>query len=164
MPLPAPDIYSEIYRRHGHRCPMSTLGGRLGHAARLHLPADGANQATYHIATCAVDGIAVTTGCSRESGTLHVVDCGRHALWLRNNAGSGIFAELKPQALQLSAGYRTLSQAIEQERNTLSPLALATRLAEQEDFLDRLLQQLWALPDETLIAFSRELPSDLCRR
>lgn len=161
MPLPSPDIFAAIYRRHGHRCPMSTLGGRLGHAALRRLPPGEELRATYHIATCAADGIAVTTGCCRETGTLLVVDCGRHALWLENAGGPGIFAELKPQTLQLSGGYRALGQAIERDRDSLSAADLALRLAEQEAFLDGLLQQLWTLPDEMLIDFVEKRPAEL---
>lgn len=159
--LPPFELFAEIYRRHGHRCPMSTLGGRLGHAARGRLDDDRSLTAAYHIPTCAADGIAVTTGCSRADGSLRVVDCGRHALWLQTADGRGIFAELKPETLQRSAGYRALGQALEQDRERLSPQEVADRLAEQEAFLDQLLDELRTLPDEELIDFSTGYPTDL---
>ena len=50
----SPEIFARIYARHGHRCPMSTLGGRLGLAAMQWL-GDGAGelQAIYSNRTCA---------------------------------------------------------------------------------------------------------------
>ena len=61
-----PDIFQRIYARHGHRCPMSTLGGRMGLAAMTTLgpqPVESL-EARYAHDTCAVDGIDVITSYS----------------------------------------------------------------------------------------------------
>lgn len=152
-------VFAEIYRRHGHRCPMSTLGGRIGHAARARLTAAPA-RGLYYIATCAADGIEATTGLSRESGSFRVNDSNRHALWLVGADGSAIFAELHPETLQRSAGYRALRQRLETERDTLSEAEIAIREQEILSFLDRLLEELRTLPEDELIRFSSQLPPE----
>ena len=88
---------------------MSTLGGRLGAAALRALgePA-GELTACYHIDTCAVDGIAVATGCLPETGRLTLHPDGRHRLELRTAAGRGVGAELTEAALERAAACRRL--------------------------------------------------------
>lgn len=107
-----PDLFLRIRARHGHYCPMSTLGGRLGAAALLAL-GDGAGELTacYHIDTCAADGIAVATGCLPEDGRVTVENSGLHRLELRNSAGCGVRAELTATALERAAACRKLLDA-----------------------------------------------------
>lgn len=96
------DIFLRIRARHGHYCPMSTLGGRLGLAA-LNALGEGAGALTaiYLIETCAADGIAEATGC------VPVVRAeGLHRLELRYVDGRGIVAELTAQALEEAAACR----------------------------------------------------------
>lgn len=101
------DLFLRIRARHGHYCPMSTLGGRLGLAALSALEdGAGALEATYHIDTCAADGIAVATGCLPEAGRLSVRSDGLHRLELRDASGRGILAELTPTALEQAANCR----------------------------------------------------------
>ncbi|OGR32127.1 MAG: hypothetical protein A2091_12625 [Desulfuromonadales bacterium GWD2_61_12] len=133
---------------------MSTLGGRLGHAARRRLAeVDGANlRASYGIATCAVDGIVVTTGCREGAGTLTVEDGGRHQLVLYDLvSGSAVSVEIRPEALALAGEYRRLDAALEQERGSLAAVELARRLEEKERVLDVLLPKLRTLPEEELL-------------
>ena len=88
---------------------MSTLGGRLGAAALRALGEPvGELTACYHIDTCAVDGIAVATGCLPEAGRLTVHPDGRHRLELRTAAGRGVGAELTEAALERAAACRRL--------------------------------------------------------
>lgn len=105
----SPDLFLRIRVRHGHYCPMSTLGGRLGAAALSALGAvDGELTACYHIDTCAVDGIAVATGCFPEEDRLIVTGVGLHRLDLRDAAGHGMRAELTATALARAATCRKL--------------------------------------------------------
>ncbi|MDZ4185995.1 MAG: formylmethanofuran dehydrogenase subunit E family protein [Desulfuromonadales bacterium] len=161
MGLPPHQLFAEIYEIHGHRCPMSTLGGRLGFAARQLFFGRPPLLATYFIATCAADGISVMTGCSQAAGTLRIVARERHALWLQNNDGCGLFAELSPQALQLAGTYRTLDLAFLKEEARLATTERQQRLTSKELFLEELLQKLWILPDEELMSFATALPADL---
>ena len=161
MPLPPLTLFDEIRRIHGHYCPMSTLGGRLGFAAKARQTSDAPLRAAYFIATCAVDGIRTATGCELSDGALQVSDRGRHALWLTTADGRGVFAELRESTLSLAGGYRTLDLALERDRPTLAAAELAQRSAEKDAFLDQLLQQLRQLPDDELMRFDDCLPAAL---
>jgi formylmethanofuran dehydrogenase subunit E len=161
MGLPPRQLFAEIYEIHGHRCPMSTLGGRLGFAARQRLAGREPLTATYYIATCAADGISVMTGCSKATGTLRIVPQERHALWLQDADGRGIFAELSRQALHLAGEYRTRDQAFLKEETRLSTAERQERQRAKELLLEELLQKFWMLPDEELLNFAPELPADL---
>jgi len=133
---------------------MSTLGGRLGHAARRRLPAAaGSNlRAIYGIATCAVDGIAVTTGCSERAGTLQIEDRGRHLLLLRDvGGGLAVTAEIRPATLDMAAVYRRFDEALERERTSLGAAELAQRLQEKANILDELLPKLRTWPEDELL-------------
>lgn len=137
MPLP-PSVFDEIYRRHGHRCPMSTLGGRLGHAARRRLGGLDAPElrAVYHARTCAADGVALTTGCAMEEGSLTVEDHGRHVLHLvRAHDGEGVEVTLREAALDLAGEYQKLR---------------AEPATEAE--LEALLERLRSAPEKELLA------------
>lgn len=152
--VPTLATFEAIWRRHGHRCPMSTLGGRLGHAARRRLPAAaGADlRAVYGIATCAVDGITVTTGCSEGAGTLQIEDRGRHLLLLRDvGSGEVVTAEIRPETLDMAAVYRRCDEALERERSSLKAAQLARRLREKAQILDELLPKLRTWPEDELL-------------
>ncbi len=100
----ATDLFELIRARHGHYCPMSTLGGRLGLAAMQALGSVAAELvAAYHIDTCAADGIALATGCLPEEGRLSICNDGRHRLELRFAEGQGVCAELTAAALEQAA-------------------------------------------------------------
>lgn len=153
--LPPFELFAEIYRRHGHRCPMSTLGGRLGFAARRRLPAAlaaGELHAVYHIDTCAVEGIRCATGCGESEETLEVRPEGAHRLTLvERGTGRGVEAVLRSETLALAGTYRQMDEALERERASLEPEELARRQQKQEAFLDGLLERLRTLPDEELL-------------
>jgi formylmethanofuran dehydrogenase subunit E len=133
---------------------MSTLGGRLGHAARRRLPetAGASLRAIYGVATCAVDGIAVTTGCSEGAGTLQIEDRGRHLLLLRDvGGGLAVTAEIRPETLDMAAVYRRFDEALERERSSLGVAELAQRLQEKASILDALLPKLRTWPEDELL-------------
>lgn len=161
MGLPTRQLFAEIYEIHGHRCPMSTLGGRLGFAARERLAGRAPLTATYYIATCAADGISVMTGCQRSDDSLRIVPQERHALWLQDADGHGLFAELSHSALQLAGGYRLLDQEFMRDEARLGAAERQERQRAKELFLDDLLQKLWTLPDDELLDFATTLPADL---
>jgi formylmethanofuran dehydrogenase subunit E len=120
------DLFLCIRARHGHYCPMSTLGGRLGLAALSILGDRGEElMATYHIDTCAADGIAVATGCLQEDGRLVVRNDGRHRLELRGSDGRGAVAELTAAALAQAAACRRRLDAGEDADVVLTGLRAA---------------------------------------
>ena len=161
MSLPSDALFVEIYRIHGHRCPMSTLGGRLGFAARQRLAGQEPWTATYYIATCAADGISVMTGCEKSDHSLRIVALERHALWLQGHDGHGVFAELSDKALQLAGDYRILDQSLQKEEARLPPDELRQRQEAKMQAFEELLHKLRTLADDELMTFATELPADL---
>lgn len=123
MTLSPADLFLRIRARHGHYCPMSTLGGRLGQAALEALGgAAGGLTAVYRIDTCAADGIALATGCLPEEGRLTVRKDGRHCLELCCAEGRGVRAELTAAALQQAAACRRRLDAGEDAELVLAGL------------------------------------------
>lgn len=107
-----PELFQRIHQRHGHYCPMSTLGARLGEAALQALGGSPRDlRACYQIETCAVDGIALATGCLPEAGRLSVRAEGRHRLQLQDGDGRHVAVELTPTALERAAACRRLLDA-----------------------------------------------------
>jgi len=153
-----PEIFQRIYTRHGHRCPMSTLGGRLGLAAlaALEVAAGSGLQAVYEIDTCALDGITETTGCQLADGSLRVEPQGAHALRLTAGTGQSVRVVLRPQALSIAGQYRRLDDLYEQQRAAGVPaVELQELLAKKARTLQEVLEQLWVLPESELIEVER---------
>jgi formylmethanofuran dehydrogenase subunit E len=140
---------------------MSTLGGRLGFAARQRLAGREPLAATYYIDTCAADGISIMTGCKKSDGSLRIVAQEEHALWLRDADGRGLFAELSSSALQLAGEYRARDQELLKDEKCLSAEERQQRQRAKELLLEELLQKFWALPDEELMTFAAGLPANL---
>ena len=146
-----PEIFDRIYIRHGHRCPMSTLGGRLGLSALKWLGVfDGELQAIYSNRTCATDGIAETTGCTEEKGFLIVKNDGRHALTL-SSAQASVEVELTAEALQMAGRYRSLCNRLEHGWDELEADEQVKRRVEMDAMLDELLPQFWQAEDQKLV-------------
>ena len=146
-----PEIFARIYERHGHRCPMSTLGGRLALAAIKWLGDNtGELQAIYSNRTCATDGIAETTGCTEEKGSLIVKNDDRHALTL-SSAQASVEVELTAEALEMSGRYRSLCNRLEKGWDELEADEQVKRRAEMNAMLDELLPQFWQAEDQKLL-------------
>ncbi len=146
-----PEIFTSIYARHGHRCPMSTLGGRLGLAAMgVAEECRSDMKLVYSNRTCALDGIIETTGCTEEAGSLIVKVDGRHALQVSNKRVS-MEIELSAEALQIAGRYRSLCNRLEQDWDELDPDEQSRRRTKMEAMLDELLPQLWQADDSTLL-------------
>lgn len=151
--IKAPEIFARIYEKHGHRCPMSTLGGRLGLAALAQShPGNEIVRAVYHVRTCAVDGIVLTTGCEEESGSLTVTTEGRHVLEIFDPAGNAVELSLNENAMRIAGDYRRLSLELERNWNELDDLEQAERERNREVALDSVLPLLWNATDKDLIA------------
>jgi formylmethanofuran dehydrogenase subunit E len=146
--MPAPRaLFDQIYVRHGHRCPMSTLGGRLGYAAAERVGA-AERLAIYYADTCALDGIRVATGID----TPRVIEQGRHVLVLVDPVdGRGVQVSLRPAALDIAWEYRRVGEALDRDRAALDAATLSVRRQELERVLDEVLRRLWTLPDEELL-------------
>lgn len=158
QPLPPARLFDAIRARHGHYCPMSTLGGRMGFAGRRRL-GDGPLRGEYLLRTCALDGIAVATGCEEQDGTLLVRDAGRHVLLLHNAAGAALHVALRQATLDLAWQYRHLDEALERDRSVLAPAELEQRIRDKDAFLHGLLERLRTLPEDDLLEI-RPLAAD----
>lgn len=162
MPVP-PSVFEEIYRHHGHRCPMSTIGGRLGYAARRYFAGRKPEglRGIYHARTCAVDGIEQTTGCTLTQGNLLVKDAGRHLLTLFcRESGEGVEVELRASALDLAGSYRQIGLELERSRPRMNAAEIRMREEERERSLDVLLHKLRTSPDEELLTLKPLSPGE----
>lgn len=152
MLIDPPENFARIYERHGHRCPMSTLGGRLGLAAMKALGVSIGDElrAAYGSKTCALDGIAETTGCDESSGTLKILSEGRHSLILKTVQAS-VEVELTEKALDMAGRYRSLCNRLEKNWDALDAEEQGRRRAEMDAMLDELLPQFWQMEDDLLV-------------
>jgi hypothetical protein len=107
-----PALFQQLADRHGHYCPMSTLGVRLAEAAceRILLIALNDWKFSYLARTCATDGIRIIFEQYQPDFELLVEAQGQHRLHCREPNGVQIAFALTEQALQLAAGYRELPE------------------------------------------------------
>lgn len=149
---PDREFFIALERMHGHRCPMSILGARLGFAARAALgETRGAGHrlsGRYHHRTCALDGIQLATQCTMGNGNLEVVPEGEHRLVL---AAAGnpkqVEARLTDSALAHGRKYGRLREQLEELEQTLSA-AVGVGVREQ---MAALLEVLESAPQEELV-------------
>ena len=144
-------LFAALERLHGHRCPMSILGMRMGWAARAALGVDADAwkrlRGRYHHRTCAVDGIQLATQCTAGNGNLEVLAEGDHRLVL-TALDDGRRAEARPtvQALQRGRRYGELrARADELPPGSDAELALREQM-------DQLLDHLETAPQQELVA------------
>lgn len=151
--IKAPEIFQRIYEQHGHRCPMSTLGGRMGLAAlkRLDVKAGSGLSALFEHGTCAVDGIEIATGCSRLDGSLLVEESGSHAVVVSTAEGCSVRVSLKGTALATAWEYRTADEAFTAGRGELGADELRALQEKKESVLQAVLEKFWTLPDDELL-------------
>lgn len=126
--LPDAELFQKLASRHGHFCPMSTLGLRVGWAAR-RLVQGTLRDAVYCIKTCALDGIQLAL----DMKDLHIRESEQHLLILHDDGG-WLQLALRAKALQLAASYRQLADPVMQ---------------------DALLQQLRTLDEDQLLKVTR---------
>lgn len=139
-------LYDDLARLHGHRCPMSILGARLGAAALDAVAEGGRLQARFHHQTCALDGIQVTTHCTAGNGNLQARPQGQHRLLLwREGATAGVEASLTPGALERGKAYARL-----REEAASLPAGSEERKA-LEVRMENLLHALEAAPEAELV-------------
>ena len=144
-------LFAALERLHGHRCPMSILGARMGWAARAALGVDADAwkrlRGRYHHRTCAVDGIQLATQCTAGNGNLEVLAEGDHRLVLIA-LEDGRRAEARPTAHALQSGRRCgelRARADEMPAGSDTEQALRAQVA-------TLLDHLETAPQEELVA------------
>ena len=124
------ELYQRLAERHGHYCPMSTLGVRLGEAALQHLKLLPRSdlQLCYLMQTCAADGIRIFLESENFTRELSVEPLEQHRLRCRFAADRELSLQLSAEALQLAAGYRNLDETEKPKRLELLRTIAADRL------------------------------------
>ncbi len=106
------ELYLQLAQQHGHYCPMSTLGLRLGLEAVRFVDNQGWSLC-YLARTCAVDGLSLALG---QTNALEVVSRGQHSLICRSATGRELSFSLTAEALRLAKQYQYLNDDEKQQR------------------------------------------------
>ena len=101
-------LYQQLAKQHGHYCPMSTLGLRLGLLA-VQIANGPDWQFCYYARTCAVDGIALALAQNGQPHPPEVVSDGQHSLRCCNAAGRELSLTLTVEAMRLAKQYHDLN-------------------------------------------------------
>ena len=148
--------FDGLYRFHGHRCPMSTMGARLAVAAMEALGVGKADQfliqADYGIKNCALDGIQFVTGCTLGNGNISCSDSGRPLLTLGMRDGSRkAVVNVSAGALAKLSAHKDMKAGLLRERE-ISGLARAKEIDViiERDFL-ALVGWVQGVPDGELL-------------
>jgi len=153
--------FERLYEFHGHRCPMSTMGARLGIAAMSALGATKADQfrvrGVYRSRNCALDGIQFVTGCTLGNGNLDVEDAGMAAFSLVwREGGGGATATVSGEALARFSEHKRKKAEYERDKAQAGP----DREKEMEDGLkrefDALVEWVQETPDDKLLVITLE--------
>jgi len=108
-------FFDALKMLHGHRCPMSILGARLGLAARAHVGRHGESgdvTALYHHQTCAIDGIQLALGTTGGNKNIEARPEGEHRLTATNKTKRMyITVRLSEEALRRGKEYAELRSA-----------------------------------------------------
>ncbi|MBE0616989.1 MAG: formylmethanofuran dehydrogenase subunit E family protein [Proteobacteria bacterium] len=150
-----PEFFAALALLHGHRCPMSILGARLGLAARsaLDAPAGQRLSALYRHQTCALDGIQLATHCTLGNGNLRVEHRGEHRLllWVEGQS-TGSESRLTLAALERGRSFAEL-------RDRVAGLtAGAPDRRQAEATMAQLLRSLESAPEAELVAVRTGVP------
>ena len=107
---PDAEMCAFLAKFHGHTCPGSLMGLRLGLAAKEALNAQGRIEAKTFIHTCPVDGIQVATGATYGNRAITVEDDKEMRLILTDTkTGKQVEATLTQEAMERGKGFRELS-------------------------------------------------------
>ena len=151
-----PIDFKGLYEFHGHSCPMSTIGARLGLAAMSALGVTKADQfkieAYYMAKNCALDGIQYVTGCTIGNGNFSYEDHGKAELSLKKRDGSRcVNVSVSEDAMSKLARHRIRRAELMEERE-ISGLARATEIdAEIKRDAETLVDWAQSAPDEDML-------------
>jgi formylmethanofuran dehydrogenase subunit E len=106
---PDAEMCAFLERFHGHICPGSLMGLRLGLAAKEALNAHGRIEAKTFALACSVDGIQVATGTTLGNKTFTVEDRNDMYLILTDvQSGRQVEARLTQKAMDNGKSFRDL--------------------------------------------------------
>jgi formylmethanofuran dehydrogenase subunit E len=121
---PSAELYLQLAQQHGHYCPMSTLGLRLGLEAMRFVDNQGWSFC-YLARTCAVDGLSLALG---QTHALKIASRGQHSLICRSTAGRELSFSLTAEALRLAKQYQQLNNDEKQQQLELLQTVAAEQL------------------------------------
>lgn len=151
--------FKGLYEFHGHRCPMSTMGARLGSAAMAALGVTKSDQflvrGVYTAKNCALDGIQYVSGCTLGNGNIELEDKGVPSFTLaRRDGRKCVTASASPAAIERFTGHKTLRAELESEKE-ISGLARAMEIdARLKSEFDALIDWVQSAPDGELVVIS----------
>jgi formylmethanofuran dehydrogenase subunit E len=107
---PDAETYTFLEKFHGHTCPGSLMGLRLGLTAKEALKAEGKIEAKTFLLACPVDGIQVGAGTTYGNRSLTVDDKKELYLILTDTkSGRQVEARLTNEAMEKGKEFRELS-------------------------------------------------------
>jgi formylmethanofuran dehydrogenase subunit E len=131
---------------HGHTCPGSLMGLRLGLAAKEALNAQGRIEAKTFIHACPVDGIQVATGATYGNRAITVEDGNKMVLILTDTkTGKQVEDTLTQEAMERGKGFRELSS----KSRSLKAGSLEQLAVKKE--IDDILNWYRTAPDEKVV-------------
>ena len=108
---PDAEICARLERFHGHTCPGSLMGLRLGLTAKEALKGHGKLKAKCFVLACPVDGIQVGVGTTWGNRGLEVENRGEMSMVLTDvESGRQVEARLTEKAMEKGKSYRDLSE------------------------------------------------------
>jgi formylmethanofuran dehydrogenase subunit E len=108
---PDAETCDRLERFHGHTCPGSLMGLRLGLTAKEVLKGHGKLKAKCFILACPVDGIQVGVGTTWGNRGLEVENRGEMSMVLTDvESGRQVEARLTKKAMEKGKSYRELSE------------------------------------------------------
>lgn len=124
--------FDGLYAFHGHRCPMSTMGARLGAAAMSELGVTKSDQFSiqghYEARNCALDGLQFVTGCTLGNGNIEFADMGKASFTLSRRDGTkSVTVSASQAALERFSAHKNLRAELTEERE-ISGLARAMEI------------------------------------
>lgn len=144
---PDAEMCDFLERFHGHTCPGSLMGLRLGLAAKDALNAQGRIHAKTFLLACPVDGIQVATGATYGNKAITVDDQKELYLILTDTkSGKKVEARLTEEAMGKGQGFRELSA----KSRTLAAGSPEQSAVKKE--IDDILNWYRTAPDEKVVA------------
>jgi formylmethanofuran dehydrogenase subunit E len=108
---PDAETCERLERFHGHTCPGSLMGLRLGLTAKEALKGHGKLKAKCFILACPVDGIQVGVGTTWGNRGLEVENRGEMSMVLTDvESGRQVEARITEKAMEKGKSYRDLSE------------------------------------------------------
>ena len=108
---PDAETCARLERFHGHTCPGSLMGLRLGLTAKEALKGHGKLEAKCFVLACPVDGIQVGVGTTWGNRGLEVENRGEMSMILTDvESGRQVEARLTEKAMVKGKSYRDLSE------------------------------------------------------